>query len=171
MATALEWARGYALQGQADFRAWQAVEGSEDVFPCHRMLFLQMACEKLCKARLIEAGTAPGDLQTSHGYIANPLPLIIRAQLEFMGDDLRTMQGLLRYTRHIAIEVEVANPAVDRGGRRPDNCEYPWEDSKQRLHSPLQWTFTALQLLRDRFGPTFVKVLELAIDRAVNDLR
>ncbi len=79
MATPAQWARGYARQAHADFGTWQATEGNEDVHACHRMLFLQMACEKLCKARLIDDGTPPEALQTSHGYVANPLPLVIRA--------------------------------------------------------------------------------------------
>ena len=39
------------------------------------------------------------------------------------------------------------------------------------LHSPLDWDFNALHLLRDRFGPSFVKILQLAIDRAVEELQ
>jgi hypothetical protein len=135
------------------------------------MLFLQMACEKLCKARLIEAGTPPEAVQTSHGYVANPLPVVIRAQLEFIGQDLRAKAGLLTFTRHIAAEIEITNPAVDRNGQRPDNCEYPWEDRAQNLHSPLDWAFSPLQLLLGPFGPTFVKVLGLAIDRALEELQ
>jgi hypothetical protein len=171
MATPAQWAGGYARQAHADFRAWQAIEGNDDVHPCHRMQFLQMACEKLCKARLIDGGTPPEALQTSHGYVANPLPLIIRAQLEFMGENLRARTGLLNFTRHLAAEIEVTNPAVDRNGQRPDNCEYPWEDDRQILHSPLDWQFNPLRLLRDRFGPSFVKVLKLAIDRALQELQ
>ncbi len=57
MASPAEWARGYARQAEADFRAWQATEENEDVYPCHRMLLLQM---EFCKARLIAAGTPPG---------------------------------------------------------------------------------------------------------------
>jgi hypothetical protein len=169
MATPTQWARGYARQAHADFYAWQAVEPDEDVQPCHRMLFLQMACEKLCKARLILGGTPPEALQTSHGYVANPLPLVIRAQLEFMGENLRNRAGLLNFTRHLAAEIEVMNPAVDRNGRRPDNCEYPWLDNQDVLHSPLDWQFSPLQLLRDRFGPSFVKVPQLAIERAFQE--
>jgi hypothetical protein len=171
MATPAEWARGYARQAQADFRAWQALEGNESVHPCHRLLFLQMACEKLCKARLIDAGTSPADLQTSHGYVANPLPLVIRAQLEFMGERLSARVGLLNFTRHLAAEIEVMNPAVKRSGRRPDNCEYPWEDAAEALHSPLDWDFNPLHLLRDRFGPPFVKLLQRSIDRAMEELQ
>ena len=43
--------------------------------------------------------------------------------------------------------------------------EYPWEDDAQALHSPLDWAFSPLHLLRGPFGPTFVKVLRLAINR------
>ena len=130
-----------------------------------------MSCEKLCKARLIEAGTQPEALQTSHGYVANPLPLVIRAQLEFMGQSLRAKAGFLVFTRHIAAEIEVMNPAVDRYGQRPDNCEYPWEDGAQVLRSPLDWAFPPLQLLRGPFGPTFVKMLRLAVNRALEELQ
>jgi hypothetical protein len=171
MATPAEWARGYARQAHADFQSWQALESDQTAQPCHRMLFLQMACEKLCKARLIEAGTPPQALQTSHGYVANPLPVVIRAQLEFMGHNLRSKTGFLLFTRHLASEIEVMNPAMDRGGQRPDNCEYPWEDGGQLLHSPLDWVFSPLQLLRGPFGPTFVKVLRLAINRALQELQ
>jgi len=171
MATPAQWAGGYARQAHADFQTWQAMETDETAQACHRMLFLQMACEKLCKARLIEGGTPPESLQTSHGYIANPLRLIIRAQLEFMGENLRARAGLLNFTRHLAQEIEVLNPAVDRNGQRPDNCEYPWEDARTVLHSPLDWSFAPLRLLRDRFGPTFVKVLRAAINRAIDELQ
>lgn len=171
MATPAQWARGYARQAHADFQTWQAIEDNEDVHPCHRMLFLQMACEKLCKARLIDEGTPPQSLQTSHGYVANPLPLVIRAQMEFMGENLRAKAGLLNFTRHLAAEIEVMNPAVDRDGLRPDNCEYPWEDNQLVLHSPLDCQFSPLQLLRDRFGPSFVKLLRLAIERALQELQ
>jgi len=171
MATPAQWARAYARQAHADFQSWQALESDEIVRPCHRMLFLQMACEKLCKARLIEAGIPPQTVQASHGYVANPLPIVIRAQLEFMGQNLRARGGLIRFTRHIAAEIEVMNPAVDRNGRRPDNCEYSWENGAQNLHSPLDWAFSPIQLLLGRFGPTFVKLLGLAIDRALEELQ
>lgn len=171
MATPAEWARGYARQARADFRMWQGLEENEDVHPCHRMLFLQMACEKLCKARLIDEGTSPSALQTSHGYIANPLLIVIRSQLEFMGENLRTRRGLLNFTRHLAAEIEVMNPAVDRNGQRAENCEYPWEDASLALHSPLDWSFIPPKLLRSPFGTSFVKLLQLAMDRAVDELQ
>jgi hypothetical protein len=165
MATAAEWALGYARQADADYKAWEAVQENQDICNCHRMLFLQMACEKLCKAHLIRAGTPPGDLQTSHGYVANPLPVVIREQIIFMRQNLEGMAGVLVFARHVAQEIEVLNPAVDRNGQRPDNCEYPWEDADQVLHSPLEWTFNPAQLLTAPKGRTFLKLVRTAITR------
>ncbi len=41
----------------------------------------------------------------------------------------------------------------------------------KNLHSPLDWAFSPLQLLLGPFGPTFVKLLSLAIDRALEELQ
>jgi hypothetical protein len=165
MATPGEWATGYARQADADYNAWAAIQNNEAVCVCHQMLLLQMACEKLCKAHLIQGGTPPGTVQTSHGYVAKPLPVVIRDQLFFLGHSPSKMAGLLVFTRHIANEIEVLNPAVDRNGQRPDNCEYPWEDGKQVLHSPLDRTFVPSQLLLTQHGRTFLKLVRAAINR------
>ncbi len=98
MATPAEWARGYARQADADFQSWQAIESNEAVQPCHRMLFLQMACEKQWKSGFIDAGTPPESLQTSHGYVAVIRCRSLFAQLEFMGQNLRAKAGLLNFT-------------------------------------------------------------------------
>jgi hypothetical protein len=165
MATSADWAAGYARQADADFAAWQAVQNNPSVCTCHRMLFLQMACEKLCKAHLVRAGTRPETLQSSHAYVAKPLPLVIREQLVFMKTNLAGMASVLAFTRHIAGEIELLNPAVDRAGQRPDNCEYPWEDRNRILHSPLDWTFTPSNLLTAPAGRTFIKLVRGAITR------
>ena len=49
MATSAEWATGYARQADADFKTFEAVQDLS-IPECHRLLFLQMACEKLVKA-------------------------------------------------------------------------------------------------------------------------
>ena len=102
---------------------------------CHKLQFLQMACEKLVKAHLCGSGTDPAALQASHAYVAKTLPVVLRQQasaVNFVGGKARKA---LTYARHLAQEIEVLAPAVDRGGRRPDNCEYPWEadDGKTAL--------------------------------------
>lgn len=167
MSSATDWARAYARQAAADFGTWKTLQETSGVSECHKLLLLQMACEKLCKAHLIAQGTMPEALQTSHGYIAKPLPQIIKEILGSQGKDVRRMRPLLYASRHLAAEIEVLSPAVDRNGQRPDNCEYPWEDHGGTVHSPLDWTFHPLQLLSASSGRTFVKLIRDAIDRLV----
>lgn len=165
------WAIAYARQAEADFRAWELYEEHPKAVAaeCHKLLFLQMACEKLCKAHLIRSGTSPETLQDSHGYIANPLPIVIKQQILAMGQNPKKMQSVLNQVRHLAEEIEVLNPAVRRNGQRPDNCEYPWEAGEQ-LRSPLDWTFHPLRLVDAPAGRTFRKLLRGAIDRILNEL-
>src|SRR6476469_770076 len=141
MSTPNDWLREYARQADADIRAWDALRVEAQVPRCHELMFLQMACDTLCKAYLIKTGTAPESLQASHSYIANPLPIVIREQMVLSKRSPREVAWLLEYVRHLAREIEMLAPAVKRGGKRPDNCEYPWEDATGEIHSPLDWTF------------------------------
>jgi hypothetical protein len=165
MATATEWSIGYARQARADLGTWAELEFST-LPDCQRLHFLQMACEKLSKAHLCAGGTDPRTLQSSHGYIARQLPLIVRRQLE----SDRMKPGLIRdvvmATRAIAREIELLAPAIDDGGRRPDNSEYPWEDDTGRLWVPADYTFPIEFLLQQRHGRTILKIIR----RAVYDL-
>jgi hypothetical protein len=160
------WARAYARQADSDFKAWELYEKHPEAVAaeCHRLLFLQMACEKLCKAHLIRGGTPPENLQTSHGYIANPIPVIMQEQMRRMRRNLHGMQGVLTQIRHLANEIEVLNPAMTRDGQRPDNCEYPWQAGDDVI-SPLDWTFSPSRLVTAPSGRIFVKLLRGAIDR------
>lgn len=165
MSAADDWFRAYARQADADFTTWQLLETRADIPQCQKLLFLQMACEKLCKAHLVSSGTPFARLQTSHGFVANPLPVIIRQEISFLGRDVRRMRAVVASTRHLAQEIELLNPALERGGRRPDNCEYPWEDDGGSVHSPLDHTFVPSQLLTAPQGRTILKLIRGAINR------
>jgi hypothetical protein len=171
MSEPADWAFAYARQAGADFRAWELYEQHPEALAaeCHKLLFLQIACEKLCKAHLIRTGAQPEDLQASHGYIAKPLPVVIKQAIIDSGQNPGKMQGVLTLVRHLAREIEILNPAVQRDGLRPDNCEYPWEAGDQVI-SPLDWTFHPSHLVTVRGGPTFIKLLKGAIDRIINEL-
>lgn len=167
MSSPAEWIGGYARQADVDLKAWELYEKYPEAVAtgCHKLLFLQMACEKLCKAHLISNDTPAQALQTSHAYIAKVLPVVIERQILDMRQNLSGMMGVMRHVRHLANEIELLNPSVDRDGRRPDNCEYPWDDASGRLHSPLDWSFTPSQLLVAPAGRTFLKSLRGAISR------
>ena len=69
MATHMDWSHGYARQADADFKMFQMLGGQEleafAVMECHKLLFLQMACEKLAKLRLGTFGFSEGSVNAS----------------------------------------------------------------------------------------------------------
>lgn len=72
-----DWARQFARQADADLKALELYEKHPDsvAAECHKLLFLQMACEKLCKAFVIKARVhAPEDVQSTQGFIRKHLP-------------------------------------------------------------------------------------------------
>ncbi|MGF1578168.1 MAG: hypothetical protein ACFCD0_02265 [Gemmataceae bacterium] len=165
MSTPLEWSHGFARQAYADFQTWQILANMRNIPECHKLLFLQMACEKLCKAHLMATGTDPAIVQTSHGYVAKPLPEIIKHELALAGKKASSQTGLVTSARHFANEIEALHPSIDRGCQRPDNCEYPWDDDQQVLRSPLDWTFAPSRLAEMPFGRQIVKLIWQAILR------
>jgi hypothetical protein len=160
-----EWARAYARQAKADFETWQHLQESASFPECHKLLMLQMTCEKITKAHLCSVGIDPVLLQASHGYTAKNLPVIIRQQLARSGVKSKSAPRILHHTKLLAQEIELLAPAVKRGGKRPDNCEYPWEDANGKLHVPLDWTFLPSRFLIEPAGRTFTKLLRGAINR------
>jgi hypothetical protein len=171
MTVADAWARAYARQAGADLRAWELYGFHPEALAaeCHRLQFLQMACEKLCKAHLIRLGVPHEDLQGSHGYTAKHLPSILKRHLLRSGQEVRRFRGVLDLTHHLAREIELLSPAVRRGGVRPDNCEYPWASNGDVI-SPLDWSFTPARLVATPGGPTFLKLLAASLARLLEDL-
>lgn len=165
MASQVEWSRGFARQALADFLTFEALEKEASTPTCHKLHFLQMACGKLAKAHLCAAGTNPAALQSSHAYVSGTLPIILRQEavcVNFVGS---TARWVLQHAKHLAQEIELLAPAVKRGGKRPDNCEYPWEDTDGTLRVPLDWSFYPAQLLLIPAGRTFLKLARGAINR------
>jgi hypothetical protein len=164
MATSAEWATAYAQQANADFTTFWALQPLP-IPQCHKLQFLQMACEKLVKAHLCGAGTDAGTLQQSHAYIAGTLPVVLRQQAIFVNFRGPKAKKVLKHVATFSREIELLAPAVKGGGKRPDNCEYPWEDANGRLHTPLNWTFQLSQLVLLPTGRTTLKLIGEAIKR------
>jgi hypothetical protein len=128
-----------------------------------------MACEKLSKAHLCKAGTDPKHVQSSHAYTKKNLPVVLREQLVIQKASVGVIRDLLKYAKTLAREIELLSPAVDDEGQRPDNCEYPWEDGKKKLWTPMAYTFFTEQLLTHRHARTVLKLINLAIERLVGE--
>ncbi len=165
MATNEEWAGGYARQAEADFTTFLELQGQAHLPQCHKLQFLQMTREKLVKAHLIQGGADPETLQASHAYVAGTLPVVIRQQMLISGVATHAASWNMEHARLISEEIEMLAPAVTRGGTRPDNCEYPWEDAGATLHVPIDWTFRPSGLLLAKAGRTFLKMIRDAIER------
>lgn len=148
-----------------DFATYLQLQGRASIPQCHKLQFLQMACEKLVKAHLSKGGTDPTTLQSSHAYVAGTLPVVIRQQLLLSGVGTHQATWNVEHARLIAAEIEMLAPAVKRGGTRPDNCEYPWEDATGTLRIPLDWHFKPSDLLLARAARTFLKLIQDAIQR------
>lgn len=166
MATGAEWAEGYARQSKADFEMYQSLGGVPGVRDCHRLQFLQMACEKLVKAVRCLAGEDPaGDMQSSHACVKKHLPTILMQEAALVNLPPAKAREVQHRGRHLAEEIDVLAPAVKRGGKRPDNCEYPWEDGNGILRVPLDWSFLPANLVVEPVGRTMLRLIESAIER------
>lgn len=72
-------ARAFYRQAQADFETFKRLSEIDSIPLCHRLQFLQMACEKLSKAYLFRSIKAdPDKLMSSHAYVGTTLPQIAR---------------------------------------------------------------------------------------------
>jgi hypothetical protein len=162
------WQQAFARQAQSDLAVYWTLDNlplDRAVHKCHRLHYLQMACEKLTKAYLCSTGSRPGDLQHSHKYIAKNMTIIAR-QAFFESERKPTSARVaLRHIKLLAREIELLAPSVDDNGRRPDNAEYPWIDQSARLIVPAEYEFPTLDLLTAAAGRTLLKLIERAIAR------
>ena len=166
MPTPAEWSRAFGRQAQADLAGYQRCCATPDVPVCHRLQFLQMACEKVAKAYLCASGSDPLAIQSSHAYTAKVMPLVLRDQVDLLGPhEALRLAWVVQSARPLAREIELLSPAVDHGGTRPANCEYPWLDVAGRLHVPVDEAFPNLSTLDSWMGTVFLKVLRDAVER------
>lgn len=163
MASSADWSRGYARQAAADIDTYERLKVSPAP-ACHQLQFLQMACEKLVKAHLCMDGTDPVDLQRSHAYIRTTLPVVLLQEAVHLRFRQKQARGTLKHGKHLAQEIDLLAPSVDKT-RRPDNCEYPWEDSSGSLRTPVDWRFPVIDLCNTPAGHSVLKLIFSAIRR------
>ncbi len=160
-----QWRRGYAIQAQADLQTREFLRhpAASRIPDCHRLQFLQMACEKLVKAHLFTGNVLPANLLTSHAVIAKHLPGLVNEH--YRRQKGRSMpRHLFGQVRALSRQIELLAPAVDDAGRQPANCEYPWLDrGKNQVFVPAEYQFGNLDLPRQPAGRLILKVLPLAI--------
>ncbi len=132
-ARGVDWAQAFARQAVCDLKTRQvlALTGSDK---CQRLHLLQMAAEKVCKAYLHDGGNP---VIRSHAVVEKYLPLIYRNL-----NGVQAVSGTeFNRIRRLAKEIELLAPACDAMGSRPDNTEYPWEDARGFVQTPVDYSF------------------------------
>lgn len=164
----MKWDTAYALQARSDLEAREHLATSSRLPECHELHYVQMACEKLCKAYLARRGSAPKVLRTSHAYIAKTLPVIVRQALSREAGRLPKDTWVVNAVRTLARQIELLAPSVDDPGGVPANCEYPWVSQIGEIIVPAEHNF-GLSLLREKAGMTLLKVLRSTIDELLSN--
>jgi hypothetical protein len=154
-ATDQDWATAYAKQALSDLDAREklALAGAHK---CHRLHFLQMAAEKVCKAHLTSAN-GHENVRKTHAYIEKNLPIIARLFCSTANDDNVMAQWETREIKRIAGEIQVLAPACDGEGSRPDNSEYPWQDGHGDVRTPSEYKFPNI----DDESRTIIRLIRL----------
>jgi hypothetical protein len=153
------WSGAFLRQAQSDLDAYEVLFVTS-LPSCHRLHYLQMWLEKLCKAYLWSAATTEINLpefRTSHNVIAKVLPALIREHWRSVGyvsePDFRQIRALCR-------EVDRLHPQLDDGGARPDNGEYPWavfRDGTALVVAPADEAFKIADRISNHVGRQVMK--------------
>ena len=162
------WRIAYARQAAADLTAFERLAAAQDCEVAALHSF-QMTCEKLCKAFLCRHGDDPGRLQTTHAVVGPQLPRIaIWYAAAVRRPRRRGFDPFLAFVRRLAREIDLLAPAVSGDGRRPDNCEYPWE-AGNGVVAPVDTRFAVSGLLRTPAGAATLKIVRLALTDLTRD--
>ena len=107
---------------------------------------------------MIAAGTDPREVQRSHAHIAKQLPILVKLYMSREAGRLPRDNWIVAAIRPLARKIELLNPAVQGGGRSPENCEYPWEAPDWSIVAPADHKFE-LSALFEPAGVALLKII------------
>lgn len=157
----MSWSAAFARQAASDLDARDVLLREPALPDCHQLHFLQMACEKLCKAHLMAGGADALSLQGSHAYIAKQLPIIARQMLAHEASRLPKDTWVVKAIRSLARQIELLAPAVQDAGRIPADCEYPWLGPAGHVIAPADRSL-GITILTEKAGATLLKIVRAA---------
>jgi len=155
------------VQAQSDFAVYRVhLKNAEE---CHRLHYLQMACEKIAKAyRLRDEQTFTESELYSHAVFSKFILGFLKTvwlRNRYGSRDAKR-RHLERYARNLATAIEKLAPAIDRANT-PANVEYPWI-AGGRVYAPVSHRFGIAERLSEPAGRDFVALIELAITDYAN---
>jgi hypothetical protein len=164
----LHWSTAFLRQAQSDLDTYEALAATS-LPSCHRLHYLQMWLEKLCKAYLWLQATAMDDLpefKKSHNVVGKVLPGLIREHWRRTG---YSSVPDLTEIRSLCLEVDRLHPQIDDGGSRPDNVEYPWgvfRDGEPRFVAPADENFRIAERISRHTGRQMMKAAKVLTRQA-----
>jgi len=119
------WSAAFAAQAASDLKAYDLLARS--ALPVsHRLHYLQMWLEKLCKAHVYENNIEA--LKFRHNVIATILPRLIDEHWRRIRFPRPSNAGEIR---NLCLEIDLLHPHVDQ-----PNVEYPWPGSSGAVEVP-----------------------------------
>jgi len=154
------WSRAFAARARSDLAACDLLAGTA-LPACHRLHYLQMWLEKLCKAYLWRPESAEKDLRARHNVVGKVLPQLVREHWRRVGF---TQCPDLDAIRRICREIDLLHPQVDDDGRRPDNVEYPWRKPDGSVACPAGERFALAARVQGHTGLLLMKAAKRPTD-------
>ena len=158
-----EWDDAYATQARSDFAVYRGALTQSGVEECHRLHYLQMACEKTAKAyRLRDTDESIEEARRSHVAFSKFIEGYVRSNAVKRRYSGRTdlLRKIDRISRLFASDIERLAPAVDPT-QRPQNAEYPRE-ADGKIVTPCKYDFSDLLRLYKPDGIQFLRFIETA---------
>jgi hypothetical protein len=153
-----DWQLAYLKQARSDWTAYQRTrEGRWE--PCHRLLFLQMASEKLGKALLLAGHSTLENITQSHAAFVKFMRLAgnNRNLRNALGMKKSNFRFHFKRLLPLAYQIELLAPALSQGGPNP---EYPWLDQSGNLCVPTDYAFPLSKMLQTPQGVQLLKYIE-----------
>jgi hypothetical protein len=150
-----DWQMAFLKQARVDWEAYHRTHQTR--WPdCHRLLFLQMATEKLGKALLLAGHSKLERLTRSHAAFVKFMQVAsynrnLQTKLSMTPSQLKVHFNRLL---PIAYEIEILAPALAQDGPNP---EYPWLDKAGRIQVPMEYTFPLVKSLQTSHGLQLLK--------------
>lgn len=143
----------FAAQAKSDLNAYEVL--AESSLPTsHRLHYLQMWLEKLCKANLWLPDSGADELRMRHNVVGKVLPQLIQQHWRRIGFSQRPDLDAIR---QLCREIDLLHPQVDDSLRRPDNVEYPWLGASGDAEVPANWAFPVSRRLHSPVGRLLLK--------------
>lgn len=158
------WQTAFLQQARADWEAYQRTRHA--AWPsCHRLLFLQMATEKLGKALLLAGHSKLETITQSHAAFVNFMRVVAdnHKLQEALGMKKPQLRARFKQLLPLAYEIELLAPALSRG--RP-NPEYPWQETSDQILAPIGYAFPLMmKLQKTPQGTQLLKYIEVFLMR------